>query len=154
MMSLLAMSIRPVCAKTRLELPDQLDPMLINEWMWLESCMYLGWLSAVLCEVCIILVPFFWILLWCVITIRLCMCHYSMRVEQWHITRREDCFLSPIVQRRKVMAHPTNGFSMSSSGTGNLSAPSRCAHPPPRDPPTLLTQNLSPENVARRDTTR
>jgi len=34
-----------------LALPKQLNKTVINEWAWLESRIYLGWLSAFLCEV-------------------------------------------------------------------------------------------------------
>jgi len=32
-------------------LPERSNRILFNEWVWLESQMYLGWLSAVLCPV-------------------------------------------------------------------------------------------------------
>jgi len=36
---------------SKLALPQHSDWMLINRWVWSESWMYLGWLSAVLCPV-------------------------------------------------------------------------------------------------------
>jgi len=32
-----------------LALPKKLNKTVINEWVWLESQIYLGWLSTVLC---------------------------------------------------------------------------------------------------------
>ena len=70
-------------------------------------------------------------------------------------TRREDCFLSPFVQRRREMAHPapTKSFSRPSPEAAMLPMLSAETHPPPSVPPSLLVQSLSPKGIAGSDIT-
>ena len=65
-------------------------------------------------------------------------------------TRREDCFLSPFVQRRREMAHPapTKSFSRPSPEAAMLPRLSAETHPPPPVPPSLPAQSLSPKDIA------
>ena len=57
----------------------------------------------------------------------------------------EDRFLSPLVQRKREMAHPvlTKGFLQLSQEAAMLFAP----HPPPPVSLFVLVQNLSPEDI-------
>ena len=66
--------------------------------------------------------------------------------------RPEDGFLSPFAPRRE-MAYPvpTKAFLQPSSDTVMLFASFGCTHPPPPGLPFLLTENLSPNGIARSD---
>ena len=46
---------------------------------------------------------------------------------------------------------PTKLLLKTSPDAAMLFAPSGCTHPPPSVPPFLLTQNLSPKDIARSD---
>ena len=46
---------------------------------------------------------------------------------------------------------PTKSLLKMSSDTAMLFAPFGCTHPPPPVPPFLLTQNLSPKDIAGSD---
>ena len=46
---------------------------------------------------------------------------------------------------------PTKSLLKMSPDAAMLFAPFRCIHPPPPVPPFLLTQNLSPKDIARSD---
>jgi len=50
-----------------------------------------------------------------------------------------------------VYPAPTNGFSEPNPDTAMLFAPFGYIHPPPPVPPFLLTQNISPKDIAGRD---
>ena len=45
----------------------------------------------------------------------------------------------------------TKSLLRTSPDAAMLFAPFRCTHPPPLVPPFLLTQNLSPKDIARSD---
>ena len=49
---------------------------------------------------------------------------------------------------RVALPVPTKTFLPRSPDTAMLFAPSGCTHPPPLVPPFLLSQNLSPEDIA------
>ena len=65
-------------------------------------------------------------------------------------TRQDSYFLSPFMPKTAEMAFPvpTKTFLLRSPDTAMLFAPSRCTHPPPPVPPFLLSQNLSPKDIA------
>jgi len=46
---------------------------------------------------------------------------------------------------------PTKSLLRTSPDAAMLFAPFRCTHPPPLVPPFLLTQNLSPKDIAGSD---
>ena len=46
---------------------------------------------------------------------------------------------------------PTKSLLKASPDAAMLFAPFRCTHPPPPVPPFLLTQNLSPKDIAGSD---
>ena len=51
--------------------------------------------------------------------------------------------------REMAYPAPTKGCSKLSPDTAMLFAPFGCNHPPPPAPPFLLSQNLSPKDIAR-----
>ena len=65
-------------------------------------------------------------------------------------TRQDSYFLSPFMPKTAEMALPvlTKTFLSRSPDTAMLFAPSGCTHPPPPVPPFLLSQNLSPKDIA------
>ena len=65
-------------------------------------------------------------------------------------TRQDSYFLSPFMPKTVEMALPvpTKTFLSRSPDTAMLFAPSGCTHPPPPVPPFLLSQNLSPKDIA------
>ena len=65
-------------------------------------------------------------------------------------TRQDSYFLSPVMPKMAEMALPvpTKTFLSRSPDTAMLFAPSGCTHPPPLVPPFLLSQNLSPKDIA------
>jgi len=67
----------------------------------------------------------------------------------------EDRFLSPLMQRRREMAHSvlTKGILQLSPEAAMLSGPRVETRPPPSVPPFLLAQNLSPKDIAGSDIT-
>ena len=73
----------------------------------------------------------------------------SRSLEHWNLRlyQVKTLFSRPKFQE---MAHPapTKGYSLLSPDTAMLFAPFRCTHPPPLVPPFLLTQSLSPKDIA------
>ena len=65
-------------------------------------------------------------------------------------TRQDSYFLSPFMLKTTEMALPvpTKTFQSQSPDAHMLFAPSGCTHPPPPVPPFLLSQNLSPKDIA------
>jgi len=65
-----------------------------------------------------------------------------------------DClFLTPFMPKRIEMALPvpTKSLLKTSPDTDMLFAPFGCTYPPPPVLPVLLTQNLSPKDIAGSD---
>ena len=65
-------------------------------------------------------------------------------------TKPDGYFLTPFMPKTMEMALPvpTKTFLPRSPDTAMLFAPSRCTHPPPPVPPFLLSQKLSPKDIA------
>ena len=68
------------------------------------------------------------------------------------LTRRDGLFITPFMPKRIEIALPVpNKFLLKTRDAAILFAPFGCTDPPPPVPPFLLTQNLSPKDIAGSD---
>ena len=78
----------------------------------------------------------------------------SRKHWNWRIyTMWEDCFPGPFMLKSREMAYPapTKGFLQARPDTAMLFAHFEYTHSPSPAPPFLLTQNLSPKDIAGYD---